>query len=130
MKNLTRDIYVYNNGKLNDKGYFLLELQEKREAIDEVLREYLVKIIKMIKVVGHDLDELDVKGLIQYLKDALNPEDVDQVLSLHIIYYFCPQNTIKKEPLFGSLLGLEYYQNIKERDLAKKYWSGQLIKCD
>ncbi|MCX4365449.1 MAG: hypothetical protein OSJ70_06730 [Bacilli bacterium] len=86
MKNLTRDIYVYNNGKLNDKGYFLLELKEKREAIDEVLREYLVKIIKMIKVVGHDLDELDVKGLIQYLKDALNPEDVDQVLSSIIFY--------------------------------------------
>ncbi|MDE6142039.1 MAG: hypothetical protein K2G03_05495, partial [Bacilli bacterium] len=65
---------------------FLLELTEKREAIDEVLREYLIRVIKTIKIVGHDLDGLDVKGLMIYLKNALDPEDVDKVLSSIIFY--------------------------------------------
>ena len=86
MKDLTGDIYLYNNKKLNDKGYFLLELTEKREAIDEVLREYLIRVIKTIKIVGHDLDGLDVKGLMIYLKKALDPEDFDKFLSSIIFY--------------------------------------------
>lgn len=86
MVNLTGDIFIYNNKKLNDKGYFLLELKEKREAIDEVLKEYLIKVIKTIKFVESDLDNLSVKELMQYLKDALDSEDVDKVLSSIIFY--------------------------------------------
>lgn len=83
---LTRDIYVYNNDKLNEKGYFLLELKEKREAIDEVLRAYLIKTIVMLKPIGHELDELDTIGLMRYLKECLDEENVDKVMSSIIFY--------------------------------------------
>lgn len=96
MVNITSDIYVYNNKKLNDKGYFLLELQEKREAIDEVLKEYLIKVIKTIKYVESDLYSLSVKELMQYLKESLDPEDVDKVLSSIIFYILGLIDTIQK----------------------------------
>ncbi len=83
---LTRDIYVYNNERLNERDYFTLELQGKREAIDEVLKEYLKKVIKTIKFVGHDLDELDTLGLMEYLKGCLPEDDVDTVLSSIVFY--------------------------------------------
>ena len=83
---LTRDIYAYSNEKLNDRGYFTLELKEKREAIDEVLKEYLKKVIKTVKFVGHDLDELDTLGLMEYLKGCLDEEDIDTVLSSIIFF--------------------------------------------
>lgn len=83
---LTRDIYAYSNEKLNDRGYFTLELKEKREAIDEVLKEYLKKVIKTVKFVGHDLDELDTLGLMKYLKVCLDEEDIDTVLSSIIFF--------------------------------------------
>ncbi len=83
---ITKNIYVYNNSKLNEKGYFTLELKEKREAIDEVLKEYLKVVIKTIKSVGHDLDNLDAVELMEYLKGCLTDDDIDTVLSSVIFY--------------------------------------------
>ncbi|MDE6292385.1 MAG: hypothetical protein K2L98_01750 [Bacilli bacterium] len=83
---LTKNIYTYNNEKLNDKDYFLLELQGKRELIDEVLKEYLIEVIKTIKSVGKDLDDLDTLGLMEYLKGCLDEEEADKALSSVVFY--------------------------------------------
>lgn len=84
--NITGDIYVYNNEKLNESGYFTLDIKEKRKAIDSILKEYLIHVMKKIKVVGNTLDELDVISIIEELKNSLKEEDVDMVLSSLIFY--------------------------------------------
>lgn len=86
MHTLTKDIYDYNNEKLNEKDYFFLNLKEKRELIDEVLKEYLKKVIKSIKYIENDLEELDALGLMKYLKGCLAKKDIDKVLSSIIFY--------------------------------------------
>ncbi len=83
---LTRDIYVYNNEKLNERDYFSMDIKGKRAAIEEILKEYLKYVIRKIKFVKDDLDDLDVVGLMEYLKKTLPLKVVDKVLSSIIFY--------------------------------------------
>lgn len=84
--NITGDIYVYNNEKLNEMEYFKLDKTEKRKAIDEILKEYLIHVIKKVKVFDKSLADADVISLMEELKTGLKEEDVDMVISSIIFY--------------------------------------------
>lgn len=84
--NITGDIYIYNNEKLNDKNYFTLDINEKRKAIDEILKEYLIHVIKKVKCFDKSLEDASILRLMEELKTGLKEEDVDMVMSSLIFY--------------------------------------------
>lgn len=86
MQNLTSDIYYFNNSRLLEKDYFDADFEEQKRLIDEVLKEYLIKVIKMIKLSNRNLESYSVMELMAYLREILSPDDRDKVFSSIIFY--------------------------------------------